>query len=167
MTRNNALILRKNTLKKQFFDPHLFTTLNNRVSSETMLGAKPLPLDVAVEKNVVDHNINLTLKTLFKKNTKIYLGGKEYTIYNAEFDDTDWRLQPKDIVDTDLSTANIVNAQIVNIQERQGRKELQNLPDDVKRGDGSDKYIPEKEKDKFAKKTPEPAVVTPTVISVK
>jgi hypothetical protein len=155
-----------NFLKKQFFDPHLFTTLNNRVSSETMLGAKPLPLDVAVEKNVVDHNINLTLKTLFKKNTKIYLGGKEYTIYNADFEDTDWRLQPKDIVDTDLSTANVVNAQIVNIQERQGRKELQNLPDDVKRGDGSDQYIPEREKDKFAKKKSEPAVVTPTVISV-
>jgi len=132
--------------KRQFYDRNLFNTLNNRIASEYMLGVTPIPFDVAVEKGIVGHNIDLTVRTLLAPNSIIYLGGKPYVIYNTEFDESSWKLEPKDIADIRLTMRDIADASIINMQSKKGIMELRNLPDSLKRGEGNSDPIPLKQR---------------------
>lgn len=158
--------------KKQFYDRQLFRTLNNRIASEHTFGLTPIPLDVAVSRGIVDYNIDLTVKNLLAPNTIIYLGGEPYVIYDSEYDDSSWKLQPKDVVDMRLSMKDVADASVISMQARTGAKELQKLPDELKRGDNNVEPIPlkqrnpedvQKEKEEEKK---EEEVVKPTIVNV-
>tara|TARA_Y100000816_G_scaffold289836_1_gene277156 strand:+ start:20722 stop:28095 length:7374 start_codon:yes stop_codon:yes gene_type:complete len=132
--------------KRQFSDRMAFETLVARAATETLFGVKKLSFEDAIQKNVVENNIRLTLDTIFKPGTVIYLGGNPYNIYSADFSETNWKLGPKDRVDADLTMANVLDAGVLSIQDRQGTKELQEMPDELKRGAGNDSYIPPRER---------------------
>ena len=160
-------------IKRQFYDKELFMTLNNRIASEHMFGLTPIPVDVAISRGVVDHNIDLTVKNLLSPNSIIYLGGSPYVIYSAEYDDSSWKLQPKDVVDMRLNMKDVADASIISMQARSGAKELQELPDDLKRGQSNDEPIPlkqrnpedvKKEKDDEKKKNDEN--VSSTIVNI-
>ena len=112
-----AIELAEDNVKRQFYDRELFMTLNNRIASEHMFGLTPIPIDVAISKGIVDHNIDLTVKTLLAPNTIIYLGGEPYVIYSADYDDSSWRLQPKDVVDMKLSMKDVADASVISMRE--------------------------------------------------
>ena len=159
--------------KKQFYDRELFRTLNNRIASEHMFGLTPIPIDVAISKGIVDYNIDLTVKNLLAPNTIIYLGGEPYVIYNAEYDDSSWKLQPKDVVDMRLSMKDVADASVISMQARSGAKELQILPDELKRGENNDEPIPLKQRnpedvknEKEEEKKKEEETVTPTIVNI-
>lgn len=133
-------------IKRQFYDGQLFLSLNNRIASEFMLGTTPIPFDVAIEKGIVDYNIDLTVKTILQKNSIIYLAGKPYTIYSVDFDDNSWKLEPKDQIDMRLNMRDIADANILNMQSKRGAEELRKIPDSLKRGDGNSEPIPLKQR---------------------
>ena len=168
-----AIDLAGDNIKKQFYDRDLFMTLNNRIASEHMFGLTPIPVDVAINKGIVDHNIDLTVKTLLAPNTIIYLGGEPYVIYNADYDDSSWKIQPKDVVDMKLTMKDVADARVISMQAREGAKELQKLPDTLKRGDNNVEPIPLKQrnpediiKEKEEKKKKEDEAVKPTIVNV-
>jgi len=167
-----AIDLAGDNKKKQFYDRELFRTLNNRIASEHTFGLTPIPLDVAISKGIVDYNIDLTVKNLLAPNTIIYLGGEPYVIYDTEYDDSSWKLQPKDVVDMRLSMKDVADASVISMQARTGAKELQKLPDELKRGDNNAEPIPLKQrnpedvqKEKEEEKKEEEAV-KPTIVNV-
>lgn len=141
-----AIKLAGDDIKRQFYNKNLFLTLNNRIASEYMLGLTPIPLDVAIEQGIVDYNIDLTVRTLLQPNSIIYLSGKPYTIYNIEFDDNSWKLEPKDQVDMRLTMRDIADANIINMQSKRGSEELRKIPDSLKRGNGNSEPIPLKQR---------------------
>jgi hypothetical protein len=87
--------------KNQFFDKNLFYTLENRVLSSFMGSQKeskehPLvQLKFSKENGTFSQNIRLTLDTLFKPGTVIYIGNKPYTIYDYYWDSDNWKMEPK------------------------------------------------------------------------
>ena len=140
--------------KKQFFDRALFLTLNNRAATESPFGVDELSLKESVKKHVVEQNIKLTLDNLFKKGTVVYLGKEPYTIFHAEFTDTEWALLPKQDIDAVFTPTTVFDARIMNIQDKAGIEELKELDDDLKRGpDGKEVYgdVPIKHKEKVPK----------------
>ncbi len=90
-----------NIQKNQFFDKNLFYTLENRVLSSFMGSQKvskehPLvQLKFSKENGTFTQNIRLTLDTLFKPGTVIYIGNKPYTIYDYYWDSDNWKMEPK------------------------------------------------------------------------
>ena len=131
----------------QFFNRGMFETMINRSLSSVFSGqlldnegdTLNTKLKKAVEKNVVDENINLTLKTLFRPNSIITIAGKPYTIYSYSWDKGDWK------VDTKLYTLNntVYNAspygrtQPIVIQNFMGPR----APNDYNRAQGEMKLL--------------------------
>jgi len=131
----------------QFFNRGMFETMVNR-SLSSLFSAQLLDkegdtlntkLKKAVDNNVINQNISLTLETLFKPDSIITIGGKPYTIYSYHWDNGDWK------VDTKLYTLNnsVYNAspfgrtQPIIIQNFMGPR----APNDYSRAQGEMKLL--------------------------
>jgi len=119
--------------KKQFFQKHLFNTLNNKILS-TGYGEKEVNLEEATKKGYIANNVNLTIKTLFPNNGIIYISGKPYTIYDVDFDKKAWAMQPKEVVEESLQPREWLKNRLVQQQNMKGMKELETIPKEVKEG---------------------------------
>ena len=77
-----------NIVKNQFFEKGLYYTLESRVltsfsGAQKKSNEPPLvQMKLSKENGTLDENIRLTLETLFKPDTVIYIDKKPYTIYN-------------------------------------------------------------------------------------
>ena len=130
--------------KRQFFDYGLFYTLNSRSANQELMGIKNISFKKSVKSHIIDHNIKITLDTLFAPGTVIYLGSEPYTIYSANFDETKWRLGPSDTIEPEVNVENVINAQMLQIQNKEAISEMQSMPDNLKLGDGiSSETLPE------------------------
>jgi hypothetical protein len=87
-----------NIVKNQFFDKGLFYTLESRVLTsffgQQKLNEQPelLRFKLSKENGTMDKNIRLTLNTLFKPNSIIYIDKKPYTIYSYSWDNNTWKM---------------------------------------------------------------------------
>ena len=79
----------------QFFDRGGFDSLINRTISGSWLGQKIKTLEQAKQDGYIDHNINVTLKQLFKPNNIFYIKDQPYTIYNYQWKKGDWQVGTK------------------------------------------------------------------------
>jgi hypothetical protein len=122
--------------KQQFFDYGLFYTLNSRAATESSTGIPDISFKRSVKSHILDHNIKLTLESLFAPGTVVYLGSEPYTIYSSSFDETKWRLGPSDAIEPDLTVGTIMDAQMIHIQEKNAVSEMQAMADVLKVGDG-------------------------------
>ena len=101
-----------NVKQNQFFDKGLFYTLESRVLSSfivSLLGSQKkdneppfVRMKLSKENGTLDENIRLTLDTLFKPNSIIYIDKKPYTIYNYEWISGNWK------IDTNTSLPSIL-----------------------------------------------------------
>ena len=87
-----------NVKQNQFFEKGLFYTLESRVLT-SFFGAQkkdnqpPLVrMKLSKDNGILDENIRLTLDTLFKPETVIYIDKKPYTIYNYYWDSGNWKI---------------------------------------------------------------------------
>jgi hypothetical protein len=64
---------------------------SQKVSKEHPL----VQLKFSKENGTFSQNIRLTLDTLFKPGTVIYIGSKPYTIYDYYWDSDNWKMEPK------------------------------------------------------------------------
>ena len=122
--------------KRQFFDYGLFYTLNSRAANQELMGISNISFKKSVKSHIIDNNIKITIDTLFAPGTVIYLGSEPYTVYSANFDETKWRLGPSDAIEAELNVENVMNAQMLNIQNKAAISEMQSMPDVLKVGDG-------------------------------
>ena len=126
----------------QFVDPYLFGTLINRAATESMFGVKKITFEEAVKKNIVEQNIRLTLNTIFKPGSQLYLAGKTFTIYDSHFTETEWKLEPKDRIEGDFSMRKVLDANILASQQRKGIKEIQEIPTALQVGPDNTDFRP-------------------------
>ena len=122
--------------KRQFFDYGLFYTLNSRAANQELMGISNISFKKSVKSHIIDNNIKITIDTLFAPGTVIYLGSEPYTVYSATFDETKWRLGPSDVIEPELNVENVMNAQMIQIQNKLAISEMQSMPDVLKVGDG-------------------------------
>jgi len=81
----------------QFFEPNQFDTMMNRILSDFRYMQKPRTLEEATSRGIVDNNIEITLKTLFKNNNLFYINKKPYTIVNMNWNKTNWQIDTKPV----------------------------------------------------------------------
>ena len=120
-------------IQKQFFQKHLFNTLNNKILSSGY-GEKEVTLEEATKKDYVSNNVKLTIDTLFPDNGILYIGGQPYTIYDVDFDKKAWAMQPKDVIEHSLQSRDWLKSNLVQQQTFKGMKELETIPKELKEG---------------------------------
>jgi hypothetical protein len=84
-------------LYTQFFEPNQFDTMMNRILSDFRYMQKPRTLEDATARGIVDNNIEITLKTLFRNNNLFYINKKPYTIVKMNWNKTNWQIDTKPI----------------------------------------------------------------------
>jgi hypothetical protein len=112
-----------NLAKSQFFDKGMFQTLVNRNLSSIFNSTKiGLPTDTdsakiekAKEAGIIDNNINVILRTLFRPNSVIYIGKKPYTIYSYHWDKGDWKINTKMLSPFTQPTSIYNRGQTINV----------------------------------------------------
>jgi hypothetical protein len=99
-----------NVVVNQFFEKGLYYTLESRVLT-SFFGAQkksnepPLvQMKLSKENGTLDENIRLTLNTLFKPDTVIYIDKKPYTIYNYYWDSGNWKIDTNTSLPSFLGT---------------------------------------------------------------
>jgi hypothetical protein len=150
-----------NLAKSQFFDKGMFQTLVNRNLSSTFnLIFNPtkigLPTDTdsakiekAKESGIIDNNINVILRTLFRPNSVIYIGKKPYTIYSYHWDKGDWKINTKMLSPFTPPTSIYNRGQTINVfagptsnysagRYQQAQTELKQLSNKATEGDNFD-----------------------------
>ena len=89
----------------QFFEANQFDSLVNRFISKTFnFQSNPLKLinlqrertlDQAMEEDLINENIKLTLKSLFKRNGLFYINKRPYTIVDRHWKNNSWVIDTK------------------------------------------------------------------------
>ena len=74
----------------QFLDPNMFRNLLNRSGNIQKVNT----LIEATKEGIIDNNIELTLKNLFRPNSVIRINGKKYTIYSMDWKSGNWEIKP-------------------------------------------------------------------------
>lgn len=77
----------------QFFNKNEFYGLIKRTISSTF--QKKVDLVQATSDGYIDNDIDIILKTLFAPNSRFYIKGQPFTIYNYEWANGDWRIDTK------------------------------------------------------------------------
>lgn len=125
---------KQNTVS-QFFEKGLFKTLIIRSEQFT----KPRNLRQATREGIIDNNIELTLKTIFKSNNLFYIHGQPYTIYSVDWEKGNWKIDTKiSEVPTTYKGQYGINTMnyrtIMEEQLKQAKQELNSLPKDLTQG---------------------------------
>ena len=87
----------KDALYTQFFEAAEFDSMINRILSDFRYMQKPITLQESFEQNIIDNNIKITLKNLFKQNNLFYINKKPYTIISSHWKVNDWQIDKKPI----------------------------------------------------------------------
>jgi len=85
----------KDAVLTQFFEAAEFDSMINRILSDFRYMQKPRTFKEAYDERIIDHNMKLTLKTLFKTNNLFYINNKPYTIVNVKSNPSEWQLDQK------------------------------------------------------------------------
>jgi len=123
----------KSDVVSQFFDKNLFRTLIYRSSSFQ----PKRTLKQATSEGIVDDNINITLKTIFKPDNLFYIDKKPYTIFSNDWEKGNWKIDAK-IRDQPIPNQAFIqniNNQFIQSELNEAKKELANLPEDVTTGE--------------------------------
>jgi hypothetical protein len=157
--------------RKQFLNQGLFDSMvyfHNTRQAGT--------LEQAIDNGLIDRNIKITLDTLFKANTKVYIRNQPYTVIDYTWKPGNWKIDVKSESTPNRFNVNRIDdpylyADVKNSQMREGETMLQQLPDKVRYGreyntpddslgKGINPVFKEKEKEKEKDPVPTP-VPTP------
>ena len=131
---NKAVIdkIPQNLRIKEFFNKGLFQSLLNYTNG---IPAKTLTL--ATRYGYVDHNIKLTLQTIFPPGSVIKIGKKPYVIGDVQWTSGDWRIDTKEKkqeINVGRITDPYLYQSIVGENIISGEQQLQNLSPDLAYG---------------------------------
>ena len=146
--------------RKQFLNQGLFDSMvyfHNTRQADT--------LEQAIDNGLIDRNIKITLDTLFKPNTKIYIHNQPYTVIDYTWKPGAWKIDVKSESTPNRFNINKIRdpylySDVKNSQMREGTNALNQLSDKVRYGKEYDKSTTDDSsflgKGLFDKKTPPP-----------
>ena len=79
----------------QFFEASEFDSMINRILSDFRYMQKPKTFQEAYDEHIIDNNIRITLKNLFKSNGIFYINKKPYTIVGVKSNPSNWQIDKK------------------------------------------------------------------------
>jgi hypothetical protein len=120
----------KDALYTQFFEAAEFDTMINRILSDFRYMQKPRNLKQAYDEHVIDNNMNITLKTLFKNNNLFYINNKPYTIVGSHWNKNDWQIDKKPIEKLLNQFSHLTASQL----EAEAKKEEDDIPEVLRQG---------------------------------
>ena len=120
----------KDALYTQFFEAAEFDTMINRILSDFRYMQKPRDLQQAYDEHIIDNNINITLKTLFKSNNLFYINNKPYTIVGSHWNNNDWQIDKKPIEKLLNQFSHLTASQL----EAEAKQEEDDIPEVLRQG---------------------------------
>jgi len=120
----------KDALYTQFFEAAEFDTMINRILSDFRYMQKPRTLKQSYDEHVIDNNMNITLKTLFKNNNLFYINNKPYTIVGSHWNKNDWQIDKKPIEKLLNQFSHLTASQL----EAEAKKEEDDIPEVLRQG---------------------------------
>lgn len=118
----------KDSVLTQFFEASEFDSMINRILSDLRYMQKPRTLKEAYEQRIIDNNIKLTLKTLFKPNSLFYINKKPYTIVGIKSNPSDWQIDQKPLEQLLTQYPNLTLKQV----QEEAKKEEDDIPEVLK-----------------------------------
>ena len=85
----------KDALQTQFFEASEFDSMINRILSDFRYMQKPRTFQESYDEHVIENNLRITLKNLFKTNNLFYINKKPYTIVGVKSNPSDWQIDKK------------------------------------------------------------------------
>lgn len=85
----------KDAIYNQFFESGQFDTMIYRTLSDFRYMQKPKTFQEAYHEHIIENNIDVTLKTLFKPNSVINIGKEPYTIVGSHWNSKAWQIEKK------------------------------------------------------------------------
>lgn len=113
----------------QFFEAKEFETMINRILSDFRYMQPKRTLNDATNEQIIDHNIKITLETLFASNNTFYLKNIPYTIVGYKWKTGNWNVDIKPIDKLINPYLPISGQEITNAQ-----KELDDIPQENRQG---------------------------------
>jgi hypothetical protein len=113
----------KETILTQFFEPNQFDSMINRILSNFFSMQKERTIEESMKQNIINTNIDITLKTLFRTNNILYLNGAPYTIVSMNWRKNEWEIDKKPLDKLLSQNIHLTPSQI----EEQVTKEKQEL----------------------------------------
>jgi primosomal protein N' len=139
--------------KKQFFKRGLFQSLLNYTD-----GPRVENLTQAERKGYIDHNIHVTLDTIFNDNSVIYIGGNPYVIADVQWTSKERKIDTK-IKKEEIDKSKITDLHLYQVAVRDdiisGEQQLKSLPDTLIYGENYTKDASDLAKGVQAKKDKE------------
>lgn len=129
-------------LYTQFFEASEFDSMINRILSDFRYMQKPITLQESFEQNIIDNNIKITLKNLFKQNNLFYINKKPYTIVSSHWKDSDWQIDKKPIEKLLNQFSNMTAKEL----EEEAKKEEDDIPEVLRQGQLSASNLTDEEK---------------------
>ena len=120
----------KEALYTQFFEAAEFDTMINRILSDFRYMQKPRDLQKAYDEHIIDNNMNITLKTLFKNDNLFYINNKPYTIVGSHWDKNNWQIDKKPIEKLLNQFSHLTASQL----EEEAKKEEDDIPEVLRQG---------------------------------
>lgn len=120
----------KDALYTQFFEAAEFDTMINRILSDFRYMQKPRDLQQAYDEHIIDNNMNITLKTLFKNDNLFYINNKPYTIVGSHWDKNNWQIDKKPIEKLLNQFSHLTASQL----EEEAKKEEDDIPEVLRQG---------------------------------
>lgn len=85
----------KDALVTQFVEAAEFDSMINRILSDFRYMQKKRTFKQAYDEHIIENNLHITLKNLFKQNNLFYLNKKPYTIVGVKSNLSDWQIDKK------------------------------------------------------------------------
>jgi hypothetical protein len=120
----------KDAIFTQFFQAAEFDSMINRILSDFRYMQKPRTIQQAYDQHIIDHNVEITLNTLFKTNNLFYINKNPYTIVNSHWKKGDWQIDKKPLEQL-LSQFSFLTAKQV---QEQAQREKDNIPESIRQG---------------------------------
>lgn len=131
----------KDALMTQFFEAAEFDSMINRILSDFRYMQKKRTFQQAYDEHIIENNLRITLKNLFKTNNIFYINKKPYTIVSVKFNPSDWQIDKKPLEKLLNQFSHLSVKQI----EDAAKKEEDDIPEILRQGNVASSNISESE----------------------
>jgi hypothetical protein len=135
----------KDTLMTQFFEASEFDSMINRILSDFRYMQKPRTFKQAYDEHIIENNLRITLKNIFKTNTLFYINKRPYTIVGVKSNTSDWQIDKKPLEKLLGQFTHLTLKQL----EEEANKEEDDIPEVLRQGNVASSTIADNETASF------------------
>lgn len=132
----------KDALITQFFEASEFDSMINRILSDFRYMQKPRTFKQSYDDHIIENNLHITLKNLFKNNSLFYIDKKPYTIVGVKSNPSNWQIDKKPL---EKLLGQFSHLSVKEIQQ-EADKEEDDIPEILRQGNVASSNITEEEK---------------------